>query len=230
MKKIILIGTADTARDAYCFINDYKLFEVIGFAVDERYRTCNEFCGLPVYDTAKLTEKIDKNKVGLFAPIMWNHLNRQRRDVYERLSSEGFQFVNLISPTAVIHSGTVIGNNCWISDGVIIGSNARIGNNVFIMAKGWVAHYSIIENHCFLAGASMIAGKTIVGEQSFIGINAMIFDGVTIGRKCLVGACCHVKRSLPDYSLVKTSSDSMQTVQYDADSIEEKLVAAKNIR
>lgn len=49
MEKIVLIGTADTARDAYCFIQDYKLFEVIAFAVDRKYKTDDMFCGLPVY-------------------------------------------------------------------------------------------------------------------------------------------------------------------------------------
>ena len=66
MEKIVLIGTADTARDAYCFIQDYKLFEVIAFAVDRKYKTDDMFCGLPVYCIEELSSQINKTEVGLF--------------------------------------------------------------------------------------------------------------------------------------------------------------------
>ena len=230
MEKIVLIGTADTARDAYCFIQDYKLFEVIAFAVDRKYKTDDMFCGLPVYCIEELSSQINKTEVGLFIPVQWNYLNRQRRDLYTRLKNEGYRFVNVIAPNAIIHSGGTIGDNCWISDGTVIKSFVTIGNNVFVKSKAWIGHYTTVEDHSFIGAASMIAGKVVVGEQSFIGINAMVFDGVRIGRKCLVGACTVVKRSLPDYSRIKTATGNSEIKQYDESSIEEKLVAAKNIR
>ena len=105
-----------------------------------------------------------------------------------------------------------------------------IGNNVFVKSKAWIGHYTTIADHCFIGAASMVAGKVTIGEQSFIGINAMVFDGVKIGRKCLVGACTFVKRSLPDFSSIKLSSAVTEIRQYNEIDIEEKLVAAKNIR
>lgn len=230
MKKIVLIGTADTARDVYCFVQDYKLFEVIAFAVDREYKSEDTFCGLPVYCIEDLPSLIDKEEVGLFIPILWNYLNRQRKDIYLRLKSEGYHFVNIIAPNAIIHSGGTIGDNCWISDGAIINSNATIGNNVIIRPNAVIAHYTKVEDHCYIGASSFVAGKVIIGEQSFIGINATIFDEVEIGRKCLVGACTVVKRSLPDYSQIKTATGNSEIKQYDENSIEEKLVAAKNIR
>lgn len=230
MKKIVLIGTADTAKDAYCFIQDYKLFEVVAFAVDREYKSEDTFCGLPVYCIDELSAIIDKGKIGIFIPIMWNYLNRQRRDVYERLRDGGFHFVNLIAPNAVIHSMGRIGDNCWISDGVVIGSHVKIGSNVFLMGQVWIGHYTTVEDHCFIGATSMVAGKVFIGEQTFVGINAMIFDCVKIGRKCLIGACSSVRRSLPDYSSVKISDVGVKIEQYDETSIENKLVAAQNIR
>lgn len=230
MKKIVLIGTADTARDVYCFVQDYKLFEVIAFAVDREYKSDDTFCGLPVYCIEDLPSLIDKEEIGLFIPIQWNYLNRQRRDMYTRLKSEGFHFVNVIAPNAVIHSMCTIGENCWISDGAIIESNCTIGNNVFVKSQALIGHYATVEDHSFIGMASSIGGKVVVGEQSFVGIRATVFDGVKIGRKCLIGACTVVKRSLPDYSLVKTTSGEVEVKQYDENAIEEKLVGAKNIR
>lgn len=147
-----------------------------------------------------------------------------------QIENEGYRFVNVIAPNAIIHSGGTIGDNCWISDGTVIESFVTIGNNVFVKSKAWIGHYTTVEDHSFIGAASMIAGKVVVGEQSFIGINAMVFDGVRIGRKCLVGACTVVKRSLPDYSRIKTATGNSEIKQYDESSIEEKLVAAKNIR
>ena len=230
MKQIVLIGTADTAKDIYSFIKDYKLFDVIAFAVDHQYKTEEYCCGLPVYVIEELSEKIDKNEVGIFVPIQWNYLNRQRKEMYWRLKDAGFHFVNVIAPNAVIHSMGSIGENCWIADNVVIESNVTIGNNVFVKSKAWIGHYTTIADHCFIGAASMVAGKVTIGEQSFIGINAMVFDGVKIGRKCLVGACTFVKRSLPDFSSIKLSSALTEILQYNEIDIEEKLVAAKNIR
>lgn len=231
MEKIILIGMADTARDVLCFVRDYNLFEVVGFAVDREYRSADTFCGLPVYCLEELGTIIDKSETGVFIPIQWNYLNRQRRDMYCRLKREGFRFVNIIAPDAVIHSGGSVGENCWISDGVVIESNVTIGDNVFIKTKAWIGHYTVIEDHCFIGAASKVAGKALVGEQSFVGIDAMIFDGVKLGKKCLVGACSVVKRSLPDYSYVKlTDGGGVEIRQCGEFEIEEKLVAAKNIR
>jgi sugar O-acyltransferase (sialic acid O-acetyltransferase NeuD family) len=227
-KKLIIVGTGVNARHVYCFIKDYDLFDVLGFAVDKEYKTSDEYLGLPVYEINELRQKFDMENTLLFIAIFWNRLNADRRSVYERLKADGYKFANVISPNAIIH-GAIVGDNCWIHDNVIINSDAVVKSDVMIMANAFIGQDSLIENHCF-CGARCLVAAAHIGEQTFLGLSSTVFDGVKIGKKCLVGACCAVKRNMPAYSLCKTPNDSVVFKQYDEDTIESKLLFKKNIR
>ena len=228
MEKIIIVGMSTNARHVFEFVTNYNLFEVMGFAVDEQYKTEEFFYDKPVYALEALAEQIDRDEVKLFIALLWNRLNADRRDLYFRLKSQGYQFANIISPKAVVR-GKIKGDNCWIHDFVLIQNDAEIGNNVAIMAFSLVGAHCRIEDHCFLGAKSTVGGNSYVGNQTFVGINCTIFDDTRIGKKCILGACTNIKRNMPDYTCVKTST-SFEIKQYDNDTIEEKLIFYKNVR
>lgn len=229
MENLIIIGTSTTAKTIFQFVQRYLLYNVLGFAVNENYRTIESFCGLPVYAIENLEKVIDKNKDKLFVAILWNHLNADRKNVYVSLKEKGFLFANLLSPKASIN-GKIIGDNCWVGDFVTIDFDTVIHSNVQIKTGAHVGHESIIHNHCFIGARSVIGGKVIIGSQSFVGLAATIFEQVQVGEKCIVGAATALKRNLNDFSVHKTANDNYITKQYSSDEIEEKLVASKNIR
>ena len=229
MDNIVIIGTSSTASCVFRFIENYSLFNVIGFAVNREYKQFDFFCGKPVYEIESLDSKIDPQKDFLFVGIQWNNLNADRRHVYEKLKNEGYKFANLISPYAVVN-GKICGDNCWIHDFVGIDIGAEINNNIHIKAGVWIGEHSVIEDHCFLGAKSTIAGGVHIGQQSFIGLGAVIFDDVNIGSKCIVGAVTALKRNLPDYTVYKTSAEMFVTKTYTKEEIESKLQFKKNIR
>ena len=229
MENLVLIGVSTTAKTIFKFVNDYNLFNIIGFAVDPQYKTMDSYCDHPIFDLTHLDTIIDKKSDLIFISMQWNRLNKDRKDLYLRLKSEGYSFANIISPAAIIH-GKIKGGNCWLADHVLIEPNAEIGENTFIRSKAGIGPNSIIGPHCFIASGSIIAGSVEIGEQTFVGVNATIFDQVKIGKKSIIGACTRVKRSLPDFSIVKTVSDPDVIIQSFEDEIESKLLASKNIR
>lgn len=229
MKRLIIIGTSTTAATILQFVQHYKLFNVIGFAVNKSYLTADEYCGLPVYPIEELDTIINKDNDLIFVAIQWNKLNAERRSVYEKLKCEGWHFANLVSPHAVVN-GQLIGDNCWIADNAIIDFGATIGNDVYVKIAAFVADNTTIHDHCFIGAKSTIGGGCTIGEQTFVGLNSTIFDCTTIGRKCLVGACTIVKRNLPDFTRCKTSSDTCEIKQFGEDEIESKLMFKKNVR
>ena len=229
MNNLVIFGTSTTAETICKFVLYHKLFNVIGFVVDKK--EFEIFMDLPVYNLSELNEKanFDKDKDFLFVAIQWNYLNKIRRNVYERLKSEGYKFANIISPNALIY-GNLEGDNCWISDFVIIENDSFIGSNVYIKTKAYIAHYCNIDNHCFIGANSFIAGAVKIGEQSFIGISSNIFDDLRIGKKCLIGACTIVKRDMSDFSSIKTNNEGQFIKQYTEEDIESKLVSSRNVR
>lgn len=197
MEKLIIVGLSTNARHAYEFVKMYNLYEVVGFAVNQCYKTTESFFDLPVYSLETLKEDMGNYEYKIFIALLWNHLNADRRSLYEYCKKEGYKFANLISPHAVIR-GDVAGDNCWIHDFVIIQNNARIESNVMIMAYALIGADTRIASHCFFGARSLLGGSSIVGEQSFVGLNATVFDDTMIGHKCLIGACTTVKRNMPN--------------------------------
>lgn len=207
----------------------YELYNVIGFAVNKKYIDSATFCGLPVYPLEELST-YGLGNFRIFISLLWNHLNRDRRNLFEYCEKQGFSFANLISPHAIIRGSSSIGRNCWIHDFVIIQNNAQIGDNVAIMAYSLIGANTHIGNHCFFGARSLLGGGSSIGEQSFVGLNATIFDGTIIGNKCIIGACTAVKRNMPDCSRYVTSSMDIVIKQYPEDVIESKLIFTENKR
>lgn len=228
MKNIIIIGTSKTSIHVFNFINEYQLYNVLGFAVDREYLKDNLFLGLPVYAIDELENIIDKKNDLLFIAMLWNKLNFDRKKTYEKLKSKGFNFANLISPTAKFR-GKLIGDNCWIHDYVIVQNDAIIGTNVIMMAFTLIGAHCKIGAHCFFGAKSTVGGGCTIGEQTFVGINTTIFDDRVVGTKCIVAACTALKRDLSDYSVCKTSLESMIIKTYSRDEIESKLLFNKNV-
>lgn len=229
MDNIVIIGTSVAANNICKFIEKYHLFEVLGFAVNKEYKTESSFLGKPVYELETLDQIIDKTRDFIFVAIQWNRLNADRRNVYEKLKSEGYRFANLVSPLASVN-GILTGDNCWITDFVCIDTDAQIGNNVFVKVGAWVGDHALVGDHCFIGAKSTVGGGVKVGEQSFIGLGAIVFDDTTVGRKCIVGAATALKRNLPDFCVYKTSSDNYVVKCYPETKIENKLLFKRNIR
>lgn len=229
MKNLIIIGTSTTAKHVYHFVKEYNLFNVLAFSVNKQYIVADNFEGLPVYPLEELESFLDKENDLIFVAILWNHLNADRKNVYNNLKQRGFHFATLISPTAKIRTKK-FGDNCWFHDNVIVQNNAKLGSDVIVMADSLIGANCKVGCHCFFGAHSVFAGGSSIGEQSFVGINAVVFDDTYIGKKCIIGSCTAVKRNMPNYSKYTTPSDNIIIKQYNESEIENKLIFSKNVR
>lgn len=228
MENLIIVGIGTNARHAFEFVKMYNLYNIIGFAVSSRFYSENEFLGLPVYKLENLKETL-KIKFRVFVALLWNKLNKDRKNLFEYCEKAGLEFANLISPHSIIRSSSSIGRNCWIHDFAIIQNNSIIGDNVPIMAYSLIGADCKVGSHCFFGAKSVLGGGSTIGEQSFIGINATVFDDTIIGIKCIIGACSIVKRNMADFTKIISSSDLI-IKQYSEEVIEDKLLYNKNLR
>lgn len=228
MENLIIVGLSSTTKHVLSFVRHHNLFNVIGFAVNEKYKNCDTYEGLPVYAIEHLREEC-RCDFKIFIALLWNHLNRDRRNLYEYCKAQEFKMANIISPTAIVR-GEILGDNCWIHDYVVIQNNAKLESNIAIMAFTLIGANTHVASHCFFAARSLLGGGSSVGEQTFIGLNSTIFDDTRIGNKCIIGACTAVKRNMPDCSRYVTPSADIVIKQYPEDEIENKLMFSKNQR
>ncbi len=235
MSNLVIIGISDTADRIIRFVNRYHLYSIIGCAADAAYLPENQRVVIgggeyKVWDIAHLHEHIDVNNDFVFVAVLWNRLNADRRQLFERICAmQRFRFANIVSPNAIIR-GELRGVNCWICDDVLLQEHAVIEDNVYIMDRALVGHRSVVQQHAFIAVGATIMGAVVIGEQSYIGVNANVFDETHIGRKCIVGACTYVKRNLPDCTVIKTPPDAFVVKTYSEEEIENKWLAHRNVR
>ena len=228
MENLIIIGLSTTARHVYSFVTYHKLFNVIGFAVNEQYKDSDTFEGLPVYGLEKMKDN-NLGEYSVFIAMLWNRLNGDRQRLYDYCKGEGFRMANLISPLAVLRS-PISGDNCWIHDFVVIQNDSVIESDVAIMGGSLIGANTHIGAHCFFGAQTVFGGGSTIGERSFVGIKATVFDGTRIGNKCIIGACTPVKRNMPDCSKYATASDNIVIKLYSDSEIEMKLMYNKNMR
>lgn len=224
-ERLILVGTGQAAFYVMSFLKKHELFDVIGFAVNDAYRTCDTFLGLPVYSLERLEKEI-AGDFRVFVTLHWNRLNADRVKVFNYCRERGFKFASLISPLSQSYAGK-IGENCFIGDFTLLADGCVVGDNVVCHGQNYVGSEAVVGSHSYMSVKSSIGGFTIVGNQSYLGMNSCVFQQVKIGNKCLVGGGAVVKRDLPDYSSIRVLDESMGIKHYDADTIESKLIAGR---
>lgn len=231
MDNLVIIGIADTADRVVSFVERYKLFNIIGCAVDEKYvpPTNETILGgekRSVWPLSKLNEYVDIENTYLFVAVLWNHLNADRKNLYLHVKSLWLnaKFANIISPKASVRTDKM-GENCLIDDYVVIHERAEIGSDVIIVANSFIAPYAIVSNHVFVAPHAIILGGAKVMSQTMVGTRVIVLNKVEIGEKCLIGAGAIVKKDVPKFCVVKNMSTQDCIKQYNESEIENKWVA-----
>lgn len=225
---LIIIGLGVTASRILQFVQAHRLYNVVGFAVNEAYLKETEFAGFPVYALERLTENQRRN-CNFFIAVQWNRLNAQRRRMYEAVRAYGLRLVNLISPMSAVCAATLEGDNCWIQDFVVMQSGVRLGTDTFVAAGALLGNDTIVEPHTFIGAHAAICGKCVIGEQTFVGVNATVFPGTHVGRKCIIGAGAVIRRNVPDFTRCSVAPETLVQKTYTEEVIESKLVSGNNI-
>jgi sugar O-acyltransferase (sialic acid O-acetyltransferase NeuD family) len=201
-KKLVIIGTGNTAEQIMNAAINTGIYLPIGFAVNEKYHTVAEIYGLPVYVLEHIEESLNAADTEFFVAIQWNRLNADRRVVYESLKQKGYKFAKIIARSAILQDNVQIGENCWVSELAVIEANVIVGNNTFIKSNAVITHNVNIGKHCFIGAKSVIGGYTEIGENCFVGLGAIIHNNIKLGVSCLIPAGAIIKMNLNDYSLV----------------------------
>lgn len=227
MDNLVIIGISDTADRVALFVERYELYKIVGCAVDDEYLPENGKALVggkerDVWPLTKLFEYVNIKSTYLFVAVLWNHLNADRKHLYERVKElyPNALFATIISPKASIRTNDV-GENCLIDDYVVVHEHASIGNDTIIVANSFVGPCAVIGDHVFLAPCAMILGAAKVASQTFIGARATVLNDVIVGEKCLVGACSIIRRDVSAFNVVKDNTIK----QYDNNGVENKLIA-----
>lgn len=200
--EVIIYGSGGFAKIVIDILRASHLYKIHGI-ISTDYPVIKEFRGIPILGSdSELPKIFDAGFKKIVNTVEFDaSKNHVRRSVFEKLSQIGFEFVNVIHPTAILESTVELGAGNIICAGAIVGSDARIGSNCIINAGAIVSHDCIISDHCHLASNSTLAGRVVVGENSLIGQNVSVYMDVKIGRNVVVENGCSILKNVPDNSI-----------------------------
>lgn len=197
-KPLIIIGTGEFGEIAYEYFTYDSDYNVVAFAVEQKYRNCDVFYDLPVIDFENIASIYPPDEYEVFVAITYVQLNRSRKRLYEKCKEMGYKCATYISSRAFVWKNVSVGENCFIFENNTLQHKVSVGNNVIIWSGNHIGHRTVIGDNCWLTSHDVISGFCNIGAGSFIGVNATLGDNVSLGKDTVFGAAAVTVKSLED--------------------------------
>jgi len=209
MSDIVVFGAGGVAGMAKRYIDLHGPDRIVGFTIDGRFKTSDDFEGLPLVPWEQLEEHFTSTEVRLLVPMSGRLQNEVRRDRYLEGKRRGYAFTSFVHPDNY-NDAASIGENTFILMRGILEPGVRIGNGVMIWSGAHIGHHATIEDYCFLGGSVAVGAMATIGERTFLGSRTFIDANVTLGVACFIGSNGFVKQDLPPQSVVVREADPIK--------------------
>lgn len=123
---------------------------------------------------------------------------KTRSNIFQKFKSIGYNFCNIIHPSAIISEHITLGEGVQIMAGTVIQPFVKIADNTIVNTSTSIDHDCYIDKHCHIAPGCVLSGGVSIGEGTHIGTGTKIIQNVSIGKNVLVGAGSLVLRSIDD--------------------------------
>lgn len=176
-EKLLLVGCGGFGRVVLehvindydvAFLDDGSLTEVNGVSVIGR-----------ISDMKKLYPEFQ-----LLLVAIGNNSLRER--IYKDAEKIGYQFPNIIVPSAYISPYAKLGTGVIVLNNAVIQNNAKIGSGT-ILNPGVEAHhdstigeYSLIYTNTVIRSLTHIGNRVRIGSNATVGTGALVADDMTI--------------------------------------------------
>jgi UDP-N-acetylbacillosamine N-acetyltransferase len=173
-KKILIFGIGPLARTVYHLIQEINDIDVVGFIVDDEYHKEDYFLNLPLYKLSLVSKETE-----IIICIGYKSI-RRRKNKFEELKVKGFNFVNIIHPSATISQSATIGENNIIFPQVCIEPNVKIENNNIIWSQSLVGHDAKIGSHNYISAKVLVGGNSSLKNACFLGNSTSMINDLEI--------------------------------------------------
>lgn len=158
--------------------------------------------GVSVIGTDEKLKEWAPNEVVLVNGLGSTESLMPRAVLHQRLRSQGYGFLSVVHPAAVVSSHARLGEGVQIMAGAVIQAGVRLGDGCIVNTGAVVDHDCTLEENVHVAPGAVISGGVHVGGDTHIGIGAVIIQGIRVGNRCLIAAGAVVVHDVSDGSCV----------------------------
>lgn len=184
---LVVVGNSGFAEIAHEYFSHDSDYEVVGFSVEQKYRTADSFCGKPNVDFEELPRHFAPAQHAVFVAATYTQLNRLRARLAGRAKELGYALASYVSSRAFVWRNVQLGEHCFVFEDNTVQPFVQLGDNVVLWSGNHIGHHSLIRSHCFVSSHVVISGYCDIGESSFLGVNATISNNVTVAKDNWVG-------------------------------------------
>lgn len=179
--------------------------KVLGFTDSDRSLWGQARCGLPVLGDDGVLKEQSPTSVVLgngIGGVGRRQGDALRKTVQERLEADGWCFVTVVHPKAVVSPFARVGAGAQLLAGSIVQAGADVGLGCIVNTAAVVEHDVILGDWVHVAPRALVCGNVVVGSGTHVGAGAIVRQGLRIGVDTLIGAGAVVVRDIPGSSLV----------------------------
>jgi sugar O-acyltransferase (sialic acid O-acetyltransferase NeuD family) len=211
-KKIIIFGDSAFAEIAYEYFTHDSEYEVACFTVSLQYLQKEALFELPVVAFEEIENRYPPTEYEMHIALVYNNLNRNRKQFYNEAKAKGYTLANYISSRAFVWHNVKMGDNCFIFEDNTIQPFVKMGSNNVLWSGNHIGHHSIIGSHNFISSHVVISGFCEIRDANFIGVNSTMGNNLKLGSDCLLGSFVHIVKHTPDGSLIKGTPNKTDEV------------------
>ena len=215
MKKIIIFGNEDFAEVAHFYFTHDSPYDIVAFAVHERFIKNKELFDLPVVPFEKIETIYPPSEFSMFIAIAYSKINKLRAKMFEDAKSKGYHLVSYVNSKVTKWEEVKMGENCFILEDVTIQPFVEFGDDVIVWSGNHIGHHSKIGNHCFITSHVVISGNVQVGDYCFLGVNSTIRDGIKIANHCVIGAGAVILKDTKEKEVYTMKGTELLSIQSD---------------
>lgn len=213
-RKLVLFGDSAFAEIAYEYFTHDSEYEVVAFTVSKEYLKKESLFGLPIVAFEEVEVLYPPAQYDMHIALVYNSLNRVRRQFYLDAKAKGYQLANYISSKAFVWRNVEIGDNVFIFEDNTIQPFVKIGSNNVFWSGNHIGHHSVIGSHNFISSHVVVSGFCNIGDNNFFGVNSTMGNNLNVGSDCLIGSFVHIVKHVSDGALMRgtpTSVDEKST-------------------
>ncbi len=196
MEKIIIIGKGGHAKSVADIIERQNLFEIAGYIVNEDGEQAEEN-DYPILGRDEDLPRLFQEGISNVAMgIGFMGKSKLREKMYLKLKETGYHFPVICDPSAIVSSTAVMEEGSMIGKGAIINAGARIGRLCIINTRAVIEHDCVIEDFSHISVGAVLCGAVRIGKETFVGANATIIQGRCVESRCIIAAGAVVRKEL----------------------------------
>ena len=195
--RIVIVGAGGHAKVIVELFRASAAYEIHG-CTDAA--SVSEILGVPVLGTDEVLAGIRAQGIRHAFAALGD--NAARRTAARKIQQLGFEWVNAISPRAIVSPSATVGSGVAIMEGAVVNAESSLGDLVIVNTGAVIDHDCELGEAAHVGPGSTLAGAVKLGAGSFLGAGVTVIPGITIGEGATIGAGAVVIRDVPAGAVV----------------------------